>query len=313
MKTPYAVAAIAFAACSALYAPTNTYAADDGRTAAEKIKDGTVDAANKTGDAMKNAADKVTGTVDNPNGNDANRMTGNNTGPGNTAMAPDAEDMKGVLADATEAFAKKGTFDDLIERFVDADRNRIGKDRYAEQDHADLNAAVDSFQAAWKAKYNKDFDIADEKVVFNDPRFKFIQGEISDAAQPAGGAVNIDAKVGDAEAKTRVENKTGMDMPNNAAADANRNDAGRNIATVTVSPGAGQADIQVPLIHEMPDSWRIDVPDSVDGPKLKDNVVAHLNALTAMKDQWPADANEAYRIVGTHMLMAVLNKPAAMQ
>ncbi len=310
MNTKLTLAALTMAACSALYS-TQTFAADDARTVADKAKDGTVDAANRTGDAMQNTADRATGAMDNANGNNANRATGNNTGPGNTAMAPDAEDMKGVLADSTEAFVKKGTFDDLVERLVDADRNRIGKDGYAEQDHADLNTASDAFLAAWKEKYNKEFDIDDEKVVFNDPRYKFMQGEIGDNAQPAGGAMNADVKVGDAKADVRVENNTTIDTPGNKAADTNRNDPGRNIATVTVSPGMGKPNLQVPMIHEMPDSWRIDAPDTVDGPKLKDNVVSHLNALTAMKAQWPADANEAYRIVSTHMLMAVLDKPAA--
>jgi len=65
----------------------------------------------------------------------------------------------------------------------------------------------------------------------------------------------------------------------------------------------------VPLIHEAT-GWRIDVPDSLDAGKLRSNLVAHLNEVYGMKDQWPADVNDAYRAVSHHVLMAVMDKPA---
>ena len=299
--------------------------------AAERTGDKIENAAERTGDRIQNAADRagegMNNGVNRPDpafDNDTKVNTDPNTrvntdlnptvnpnanlGTGNTAMAPDAEDIKGVIADATEAFVKKGTFDDLVERFVDADRNRIGRDGFAEQDHADLNQASDAFMAAWKEKYNADFNIEDQKLVLNDQEFRVLQSEIGEGAQPAGGAIDVDANANDGKATVNVENNTGVDRPDNKAADTNRNDPGRNIATVTVNNAMGG--LQVPMIHEMPDAWKIDVPDSVDGPKLKQNIIEHLNAAVAMKDQWPADPQQAYANLSTHMLKALMDQPA---
>lgn len=300
MNKKISVAAIAMAVGGMSFMPMGSVMAQENagqktERAAEKSGNAVENAAERTGNAVENAGDRAAGAMDragdrandavNNNGNDANRAMGNETGPGNTAMAPDAEDIKGMLASATEAFVKEGTFDDFVERLVDADRNRIGQDGFASQDHTDIDAASKAFMAAWEAKYGKEFDIVDEKVVYNDAKFRIVQSEIGDNAQPAAGQVPAA----------------------NNDADTNR-EAGRNIATVMVS-GDAAGELQVPLIHELPDSWRIDVPDSVDGPKLKANLLAHLNAATAMKDQWPADPNEAYRAVSIHMLKAVLDKP----
>jgi hypothetical protein len=53
--------------------------------------------------------------------------------------------------------------------------------------------------------------------------------------------------------------------------------------------------------------WKIDVPDDVTGQMLYDNVLKHLTMADEQKDKWPADENEAYRLVAHHVLMAVMN------
>jgi hypothetical protein len=317
---------------------------------AERTGEAATDAANRTGGVLVNPGNDTvnqagdagrTGNVQinpandtaNRTNTDANRAMGTDTGTAaqttaKTAMAaPDAEDIHGTLAAATEAFVKKGTFDDLVERFVDADRNRIGADRYAEKEHEDLNDAIDRFQNAWKAKYNKPFDIVDEAVVYNDQHFRIMQSEIGQqtetvqSAQTASGAINVNANTPDGTAEIKMKDgttnndvvartDTGVDAPTGSgkgAEDHNRNDVGRNIATVTVNNAMGN--LQVPMIHEAPDAWKIDVSDSIDGPKLKNNVIAQLDAAVAMKAQWPDDHNEAYRAITTHMLKAVLEQP----
>ena len=108
--------------------------------------------------------------------------------------------------------------------------------------------------------------------------------------------------------KVDVDNRTGVDSPSSGAADTNRNDPGRNVAVVRVSSDQG-AGMSVPLVHEAPDSWRIDVPDTLTADKLKQNVLDHLTAADK-PDQWPSDVNQAYAAVARHVLMAVLDKPA---
>jgi hypothetical protein len=68
--------------------------------------------------------------------------------------------------------------------------------------------------------------------------------------------------------------------------------------------------LYIPLINEFPGNWKIDVPDSVDGRKLYDNLLTHLTMLDENKAQWPADVNDAYRAVSHHVFMAVMDMPA---
>ncbi len=94
--------------------------------------------------------------------------------------------------------------------------------------------------------------------------------------------------------------------------DSNREE-GRNKATVMIPASHGLPAINVPLIHELPDSWRIDIPDTVDAATLRANLQKHLTKAHEMKDQWPADANEAYLAVSHHVLLAIFEGTPAVQ
>ncbi len=52
-------------------------------------------------------------------------------------------------------------------------------------------------------------------------------------------------------------------------------------------------------------TWKIDLPDSVDAKRLQENLATHIGMVTAAKDQWPADQNDAYRLVAHHVFMAL--------
>lgn len=256
-------------------------------TAAQK----TENALERTGDAMRRAGDRLTGT----------------TNPSN-ALAPDAEDIRETLKGSTQAALTKGGFDDLVERFVDADRNRLGKDGFTEKDHATLDGRIAQLQADWKAKYNQDFAMKDKEAVFTAAFATIIQSEVGGGARlasdraigsnattpPAGGQPSIDP----AQAQ-RDANKV-------AGGDTNLN-PGRNIATIQVAASHGLPALSVPMIHEFPDVWKIDVPDNYSAEQMHDNLLKHLTMVGQMKDQWPADVNDAYRVVAHHVLMAVLN------
>src|SRR5688572_22545452 len=92
-------------------------AGDSTNRAADKTGAALDNAADKTGDAARNAADKTGATLD---------KAAAGQGVHGTAEAPDAEGIRDVLTSTTEA-ALKGSFSDVVERFVDADRNRLGK------------------------------------------------------------------------------------------------------------------------------------------------------------------------------------------
>jgi len=208
-----------------------------------------------------------------------------------------------LLGQVTNASLTKGGFNDLIERFNDADRNRLGSwahDKNNKEKLDVLDGRIAQFQKDWKAKYNQEFKIRKDDVVFGNPMFTVAQGEIGRDAQLAGERVPSPQNV------TKDNINQPKDATGNTAADRNL-EKGRNIAYVTVAASHGLPELKVPLIHELPDMWKIDVPDSVTGQKLYDNVLKHLTMANEQKDQWPSDVNDAYRQISHHVLMAVLD------
>jgi hypothetical protein len=283
--------------------------------AIERGADKTVAVAKEAGrdtkEALQNAGQKIDNAVDRTHdkANDAAEQANarGTAAPNGTAAAPDAEGIRDVLAQVAEASLTKGGLDDLVERLVDADRNRLGQS--LQKDNPDLDGRIDQFRKDWQAKYNQEFDIKNEEQAFPNSMFAITQGE--QGRNAAGAAVSVDANrtASGASANVDVKNNTGVDRPDSTAADANRNDPGRNVATVRIAASHGLPALTVPLIHEAPDRWRIDVPDTLTADKLKANVLAHLTAADQNKDQWPADVNQAYALVTHHVLMALMDQP----
>jgi hypothetical protein len=303
-------------------------AADKTDRAADKTGAALDNAADKTSNAAQNAADKSSATVD---------KAASGQGVHGTAQAPDAEGIRDVLASTTEA-TLKGSFSDIVERFVDEDRNRFGKAMPSEDALKPLNDLTKQFRDDWKTKYNQEFDIEKEELVFN-PSVRIMQGEfgatVPDSAQTAGQrstatpqpseSVPSDRKTTEGDtAAERTLDRTGdavagaADKTGDAVAagvgrardavtgDADSNkEKGRNMATVMIPASHGLPAIKVPLIHELPDNWRIDVPNNLDAAKFQANLQKHLTKSHQMKDKWPADANEAYLAVAHHVLLAI--------
>ena len=289
-----------------------------GAAAAEAGRD-TRDALNTAGQKVGAAAERTADRVRNTDVDvDVNRRDadGDNAQPAGAraGVADDSEGIRDVLAQAAEAALTKGGLDDLVERLVDQDRNRLGQGNTLNQNFADLDGRIQQFRDDWKAKYGQDFNIENEAQAFPATTFMIRQGELGRNA--AGAEVNVDVDrnaAGGQRATVDVDRKSGVDSPDSAAADANRNDPGRNVASVQIQASHGMPALTVPMIHEAPDSWRIDVPNALTAEKLKANVLAHLTAANQMKDQWPADVNQAHAMVTHHVLMALMDKPAQQQ
>jgi hypothetical protein len=232
----------------------------------------------------------------------------------------DSEDIRDTLGEATEAAFTKAGFDDLVERFVDADRNRLNKFANDNKEKfAQLDAKIEQLRNDFKAKYGKDLDI-DHKVVFGNAfnGFAIAQGEISNPALLSNWPV--ENKAGLSTSGTRTEVKTDAAKDTNivkdvagdvkrgvqkvTGGDANLN-KGRNVAVVLFPASHGMPEVLVSMIHELPDTWKIDVPDNIDGQRLHDSLMKHLSMFGQDRDKWPADVNEASRMLSHHVLAAV--------
>lgn len=298
-----AVGGLTFTGCDDRDATTSkdtTTSTGSGSTAGQK----TDNAIDRAGDAVARGADKAGDAVGRgvDKSAEAAREAGAQVGRAADQAGPSGEELRDVLAQVAEAALTENGLDDLTERLVDADRNRIGQGGQINGD--DHNALVRQFRADWKAKYGQDFDITNEEAAFPAATFSVTQGEIPRGA--AGASVEVDRTAGGG-ARVEVDPKSGVDRPDSPSADANRNDPGRNIAALNVAASHGMPAVRVPFIHEA-GGWKLDVKDTIDAARLRANVVNHLKAAHGMKDQWPADVNQAYAAVTHHVLMALTDQ-----
>jgi hypothetical protein len=218
-------------------------------------------------------------------------------------------DVRNALEAITEGAMSKDIFDNIVNRLVDADRDRISKYKDTKPDFKLLTDRIATLERSWKEKYGKAFDL-DEKVVFGAAGFMVVaQGEITDPQALVGHwpvQPNVNAVM--AAAKKPAVNANEQANETNKAAGGNTNlNKGRNVAVARYPAGHGLPAVDASLIHEMPDIWRFDLPDNIDGQKLTQNLIAHLNQVGTKG--WPDDANEAYRIVAHRVLLAMYDVP----
>jgi len=231
-------------------------------------------------------------------------------------------DVRNAFKAVTEVAWSNDAFDNVVNRLVDADRDRINKFKDTKPDLKPLRDRVANFSSQFQQKYGKGVKL-DEKFVFGDKGWVAIQqGEVADAAaiighwpvsptaatlsQTASGKTP-GAPAADTAQQSRDAGKSGGGATNL--------EKGRNIAVARYPASHGMPALDVSLIHENPDKWVFDIPDNIDGKKLFENLVHHLDSMGDPKS-WPDNPNDAYRMVGHHILMAIYDvnaQPAAKQ
>jgi len=263
---------------------TTTTNTPDNRTAGDKVGD----TANQAANSIKGAGQKIGETIKNAGG----RFTDDNSA------------IRHMLGDVVDASMTKDGFESVRERLVDADRNRIDKVKLTDDQKKTLNEKVATLQQAWQSKYGKKFDVDKEDELYAGSFLAIALSEIPKGA--AGADVTVKEKA-DGTVKTDVDSKTGVDKPDTNAADTNKNDPGRNVATATIAASHGAPELKIPLIHEA-GGWKIDAPDTVGTTELYTNLSGHIDEVVAMRDKWPDDINEGYRTVTHHILMGVMGQ-----
>jgi hypothetical protein len=258
-----------------------------------RARDNTNDATNNAGAAVNNGAqttgDKVRTSVEHAV---AGKPTADNP-------APDAKDIRKTLGRVTEAALTKGGMNKVVGYFVDADRNRIkNSDTYSEDFGQTLDGRIQQINEMWKTKYGHEFKVKSAEDAYQN--FAMIQqGEIG---RDAALASDVERNSQNANLSDR-KNAAGNDR-----GDENL-ERGRQVARVIVRGTMNGPEITVPMIHELPDSWRINVPDTLTAAKVRQNLQDHLTAFGDNSANWPADENVAVQEATRHVLMAVLDLP----
>jgi hypothetical protein len=252
---------------------------DDGsssqNSAVQNAGNKTENAASSAGESIRKSADEMT--------------AGSTTQPGGEAA--DAKDIRKTLRQVTQAALTKGDFSDVVDRFVTTDRDRLKNDAFTSQNHAILDGRIAQFEKDWQAKYNQSFKIHDLSSVYDNSFATITQERNPDNAQVASEQESAQSS---AEKSQTPPSQDKSVQP------------GRSVATVTLAATTSTPALAIPLVHEFPDHWAIDVPDTYSAQQLHDNLLTQLTMLDEHKDQWPSDVNEAYRDVTRHVLMAVM-------
>jgi len=101
----------------------------------------------------------------------------------------------------------------------------------------------------------------------------------------------------------QVYNQSFLNLSHGAAGDATQT------ASASIAASHGMPALNLTTVAEG-GKWKIDVPDTVDGKRLHDNLLKALSDLHANAATWPADKTQAYQLITHRILMAVLNEGA---
>jgi hypothetical protein len=209
------------------------------------------------------------------------------------------EDHDGILkpiATATEAALTKDGFDDVIERLVDQDRNRLGKEGADKQKYDDLNTKAEALRAAFKQKYGRDFDVSRKDALTH---VATICGDIQDPQQVASAwpVPAVVAAPGEAVQAAAQQPGTPADKDSNI-------EKGRDVAIATIPASHGLPAVHVSLMQEA-GGWKIDLPNNTTGQQLHDNLMKHLTHISDMQAQWPADPDAAELMFTHHVMLGL--------
>jgi hypothetical protein len=234
------------------------------------------------------------------------------------AMASES-DARMTLSQTAESALDKDQAKNLPQQFSEKDQARL-----KDFDAKGIDQAADQIRQAYKAKYQQDLDLSkNADQVFTSSFFRV--GGLGESARSASERIGADASspstpaspAGAGAAPSGAEaGATGTPQKDAAgvgAAARNGEPAGDAARTAGASM-AGMTTVIIPASHDLPEtrlnlvkegsSWKIDLPDNVDSAKLSQNLQQHLQMAAQMKDQWPADANEAARAISHHVFVA---------
>ncbi len=292
------------------------------QNSADRAANNAGQALDNAGRAVKNAGNAAANGVNNAADNAQGAANGatNRADNGAPANADQNENALGVLQTSTQAALTEDGFDDLVERFVDADRNRIGASMPTADQIDKLNKLTAEIRSDWQKKYGGEFEIKDRTAVFNNS-YAVKYGEVGQgSARTAGQQMTPGGESpvnppqpngvmgGQMNGGATPSDRAGTTTPPPPAQNPNANrEPGRDIATITVPKQGDLNSIKVPLIWEFPGVYKIDVPDSVDGKKLYDSLYANLQAVKDGEAQWPANEQDAFRAVSHRVIRAVMD------
>jgi len=221
----------------------------------------------------------------------------------------DEKAIRSAFGAFEKAALKSDSLSDIAGCLVAQDKERVNLYKQPKADA--LNSTITKIKDQWKAKYNQDFDItrAERQKAFSGIVVLTGEIDIPDAlagqwpvAQPAALVGGPDDKAQPAASKTEIdrakEKYFGGDV---------KLEKGREVAVAQVPAVLGLPAVRCSLIKEHLTGWTFDIPNDITGQQIHDNLLKHMTMIADHPEQWPANVDEAYGLVGHHALMALYN------
>jgi hypothetical protein len=246
----------------------------------------------------------VVNAVDPPAERQAEQTRPLSVPPGFKAVKLEADSgIRSGLVKLTDRAYATGDFKKLLGELSTQDKERAREFKNADQKQLDV--VIDQIRTAWKSKYNQSLSIDDKNLVF-DSTFAMAQFEVSD---PAVAIANWPVPACDKDAVT-AGNRSNAGDEKKEEKNAKLTD-GRDVALVRVPPMHDMPEMTVSMIHELPMSWRVYLPNDRTGEQIYNDLLSHLTYVRDHQDQWPGDVNDAYRLLAQHAIAAVYGVPAS--
>jgi len=210
------------------------------------------------------------------------------------SQAADALAVRQTLREVTNAAFTKGGFDDIVERFSDADRARFNKDNFTEEKHETLDGRIAQIQKDWQAKYKQEFNLTSAGTVFG-PSFAAI------GFQPTAVTAS-ERRAPTEDANRRADNAPGNDRRFDRGDSATYPDG-----TVTIAESHGIPEVKLNMSKEAMGRWKVDVADTQTARQFHDNLLKQLTIFDEQKSNWPDSPDEGYRMAAHRVFLAVSN------
>ena len=211
-----------------------------------------------------------------------------------TADEKTAGEIRDTLAQVVNDALSEDKFAALTAHLSAADRQHIGDIR--REKFIELNKTISQVRSAFEEKYHQEFHFK--------PEF------LKDAEVNLGPAKDvISVSLSNLE-KNPAVNISPADTPSSPLMTTDKN--GNDIPAQTgLSVVGGPTVVLVNESKMSPHAWKLDIPNEITGPQLRDTLKNHLQRVADQKTTWSEDPAATYRAVATQVFQALQDSSLA--
>jgi len=219
------------------------------------------------------------------------------------------DNIRKELAIVAHDALERRDFGKVVGNLAVENRDRM-KD-YKDQDFKTYEGVIGQINQNWKQKYGHEFDIKRADNLFTD-RYVVVQGIVTN---PTVAATNFpvtaerggEARLAANRERARRDEGQVLEVESQNLKDSH------GVAIVRFPEGFGLPSVTASLIEEGRGSWYFAVPNYLTSQQLHIQLQNELTYLGRSFGEWPADENDAYRLVAHRVIMAIydVNAPEA--